>query len=176
MVRSLAGLAAAVGVASGCGDAAVDVRLIFPSERAFLVSALGRIEVYDGEGSDDTSPDAICRSLSVSPPAPPAGVKPIATTGLTDVCALHDGQVRIDDVGVGRRVVFVETVDHDSKTIVRGCTVVDIDDSSSSADGRGAPQPLTVQLATLPAFPTAQPACDTIEDKCKEKVECKPGS
>jgi hypothetical protein len=159
-----------------CADAAIGVRLVFPSERAFLASALARIDVYDGEGAGDRSPDAICRSLSVNPPAPPAGVKPIATSGLGDVCGFADGSVRIEGIGVGRRVVFVETVDHESTTIVRGCTVVDLLDEAAPTGDDAVVAVVDVQLATLPAFPTTPPACVTIDEKCKEKVECKPAS
>jgi hypothetical protein len=169
-------LALAVGAGAGCGDASVGVRLVFPSERAFLASALARIDVYDGGGSGATSPDAICRSLSVNPPTPPAGVKPIATSGLADACDFANGSVTIDGVGVGRRVFFVETVDHDSTTIVRGCKVVDLAAEPSASANDDLVAVVDVQLATLPTFPTAPPSCTTLDEKCKEKVECKPES
>jgi len=169
-------LATALGVGAGCGDASIGVRLVFPSERAFFASALARIDVYDGGGSGAATPDAICRSLSVNPPAPPAGVKPVATSGLADACDFADASVRIDGVGVGRRVFFVETVDHSSTTIVRGCTVVDLAAEPSASADDELVAVVNVQLATLPTFPTAPPSCTTLDEKCKEKVECKPES
>jgi hypothetical protein len=160
----------------GCADPSVGVRLVFPSERAFLVTANARIDVYDGEGTGAQSPDAICRSLSVNPPAPPSGVKPIATTGLSDVCGFLDGAVRVDGVGVGRRVFFVETVDFDSRTIVRGCRVVDVSaEPTENADG-DLVDVVDVQLATLPGFPSEPAGCASIDEKCKENVSCKPSA
>jgi hypothetical protein len=177
MSRRLFGvlLFACVGASlGGCADPAVGVRLVFPSERAFLASSNARIDVYDGEGTGAQSPDAICRSLSVTPPSPPAGVKPLATTGLNDVCGFFDGAVRVDSVGVGRRVFFVESVDFESRTVVRGCKVVDVGaEPTANADG-DLVDVIDVQLATLPDFPAAPPGCASIEEKCQENVSCKP--
>jgi hypothetical protein len=167
-------LAVCGGVSGACADPAVGVRLIFPSERAFLVSANARIDVYDGEGSGAQGPDAVCRSLSVNPPAPPAGVKPLATSGLGEICGFLDGAVRIEGVGVGRRVFFVEAVDFDSRTVVRGCKVVDVSDAPSGDGDDTFVDVIDVQLATLPEFPAAPPGCESIDQKCKEKISCKP--
>jgi hypothetical protein len=167
---------------AACDQPALGVRLVFPSERAFLASALARVDVYDGGGSGATSPDAVCRSLSVNPPAPPPGVKPIATSGGADVCAFRAGGVVVDDVGVGRRVFFVEAEDFAAQAIVRGCTVVDVaaEPQDLEGDDAGAARQLgvdgfvTIQLATLPDFPAEAPACTTVEEKCEENVECVP--
>jgi hypothetical protein len=166
----------AAAALAGCADPQVGVRLVFPSERSFLVTANARIDVYDGDGAGAQSPDAICRSLSVNPPAPPAGMTPIATTGLTDVCGFLAGAVRVDGIGVGRRVFFVETVDFDSRTIVRGCKVVDVGaDPTAAADG-DLVDVVDVQLATLPDFPSEPAGCASIDEKCKENVSCKPSA
>ena len=170
---SLLPLAAVLGA---CADPAVGVRLVFPSERAFLVTANARIDVYDGEGTGTQSPDAVCRSLSVNPPTPPPGVKPIATTGLSDVCGFLDGAVRVEGVGVGRRVFFVETVDFESRTIVRGCKVVDVSAEPSAAGAGDLVDIIDVQLATLPEFPSEPAGCASIDEKCKENVSCKPSA
>jgi hypothetical protein len=162
----------------GCGEPAVGVRLVFPSEEAFLQTAVARIDVYDGTGSGAKGPDAICRSLSVNPPAPPAGVKPIATSGLSDVCDFRAGGAPIPGVGIGRRVVFVEALDFSSQAIVRGCSVVDVngvvDAPADDAAAFDVVDFVTIQLATLPEFPSVAPTCASVEEKCEERISCKP--
>ena len=50
---------------AACAEPSVGVRVVFPSEETFLLSSVATIDVYDGEGTGDKSPDAICRALSV---------------------------------------------------------------------------------------------------------------
>lgn len=165
---------------AGCAKPTVGVRLEFPSEQTFLASALARVDVYDGGDTGERSPDAICRSLSVTPPTPPQGVSPLATSGATDVCLFRAGGVELNDVGVGRRVFFVEAQDFGGQAILRGCTVVDIygDDQALEGDDQGAAADLgvngfiNVQLATLAEFPAEPPLCTSVTDKCEENIAC----
>ncbi len=159
------------------------VRLVFPSELAFLHAAVARVDVYDGSELGDRSPDAICRALSQNPPAPPTGVRPLATSGNTDTCALQDGGVVLDGVGVGRRVIFVEAQDFVGQAILRGCTVVDIfgddddnltGDEAAVAKDLGATALVDVTLAFLPEFPAGPAGCGSIAEKCEEDVSCRP--
>ena len=144
-------------MASGCRQPTVGVKLLFPSELAFLHAAVARIDVYDGSDVGDRSPDAICRSLSTTPPAPPTGVTPLATSGNTEICSFIGGGVVLADVGVGRRVVFVEAEDFGSQARDLGATAV-----------------VTVPLAILPAFPAGPAGCQTVAEKCDEAVPCRP--
>ena len=165
---------------AGCQQANVGVRLIFPSEQTFLASALARIDVYDGGDTGKHSPEAICRSLSVTPPTPPAGVAPIVTSGTTDVCLFRAGGVDLKNVGVGRRVFFVEAQDFNGQAILRGCSIKDVfgdvqaleGDEQGQADDLGVNGFVDVQLATLPEFSVVLPSCKSIDDKCVEKVSC----
>lgn len=171
---------AVVLAAAACKQPNVGVRLVFPSEQTFLATALARVDVYDGGGSGEKSPDAICRSLSVTPPTPPAGVAPLATSGATDVCKFRGGGVALADVGVGRRVFFVEAQDFGSQAILRGCGVFDVygDDAPLEGDDKGAAADLDVnafvdvQLATLAEFPVEPPTCASVQEKCEENVAC----
>lgn len=165
---------------AGCSEPSVGVRLVFPAELTFLATATARVDVYDGGDSGERSPDAICRSLSVTPPTPPDGVKPLATSGSTDVCLFRAGGVLLEKVGVGRRVFFVEAQDFNGQAILRGCGVFDVfgDDQALAGDDEGAAKDLgvnafvDVQLATLPEFPTEVPTCTSVKDKCDEGVPC----
>lgn len=168
---------------SACTEPTVAVQLVFPSEVAFMHTAVARIDVYDGGGTGERSPDAICRSLSTNPPAPPSGVQPIATSGSTDACAFQNGGVLLEHVGVGRRVLLVEGEDFEGAAIVRGCAVVDLfgDDQAAADDSTAAVQAdlganavVTVPLAILPAFPAGAAGCATIAEKCEENVSCRP--
>jgi hypothetical protein len=176
----IAPLLLVVGAGAACQQPTVGVRLVFPSEETFLASALARVDVFDGSESGAKSPDAICRSLSVTPPTPPEGVKPLATSGNNDVCLFRAGGIDLKDVGVGRRVFFVEAQDFSSQAILRGCAVEDVfgDDQALEGDDEGAAADLGVngfveiQLATLPEFPAAPPTCASVEEKCEENVSC----
>jgi len=158
------------------------VRVIFPSEQAFLHAAVARVDIYDGGGLGDKSPDAICRALSRNPPTPPAGVQPLATTGNRGACELRDGGATLTGVGVGRRVIFVEAQGFDSQAILRGCTVQDIfgePEELSGADAATAADVsaialVEVPLAILPDFPAGPAGCADIVEKCEEAVECRP--
>ncbi len=169
-------------MASGCRQPTVGVKLLFPSELAFLHAAVARIDVYDGSDVGDRSPDAICRSLSTTPPAPPTGVTPLATSGNTEICSFIGGGVVLADVGVGRRVVFVEAEDFGSQAILRGCAVVDVFGDDEAVSGKdatiardlGATAVVTVPLAILPAFPAGPAGCQTVAEKCDEAVPCRP--
>lgn len=178
---SLLGLSAL----AACSEPTVAVKVVFPSEETFLHAAVARIDVYDGSGTGERSPDAICRSLSVNPPAPPTGVSPLSTSGNSDPCAFRDGGVQLDGIGVGRRVIFVEAQDFDGQSILRGCTVVDIygdtedlsGDDAVIASGLGAVEVVEVSLAILPDFPQSAPGCDDVDAKCgEEPVSCRPAS
>ena len=171
-----------VGVIGGCRQPTVGVQLVVPSEQAFLHAAVARIDVYDGNDTGARSPDAICRSLSTNPPSPPGGVQ-LLTSANAAVCEFAGGGVALDDVGVGRRVIFVEAEDFDGQAILRGCLVVDLfgDDETLAgndaavASDLGANALVDVPLAILPAFPAGAPgACESIADKCEEQVSCRP--
>jgi hypothetical protein len=169
-------------VLAGCAQPAVGVRIVFPSELAFLHAAVARVDVYDGSDAGERSPDAICRALSRNPPTPPQGVQPLATSGNTDACSLRSGGVVLDGVGVGRRVIFVEATDIDGQAILRGCTVKDIfgddedlsDDDGAIANDLDAVALVNVDLAILPDFPPGPAGCASIEEKCEEAVSCRP--
>jgi hypothetical protein len=168
---------------TACQEPTLAVQLVFPSELTFLHTAVARIDVYDGSGTGERSPDAICRSLSTNPPAPPSGVQPIATSGSANACQFADGGVVLEHVGVGRRVILVEGEDFDGAAIVRGCTVVDVfgDDAPATDDATpavitelGANAAVTVPLAILPAFPAGDAGCTSMTEKCEEDVSCRP--
>lgn len=167
---------------AGCQEPTVGVRVVFPSELAFLHTAVARVDVYDGSDAGARSPDAICRALSRNPPTPPAGVQVLATSGNTDACLLPGGGVNLGRVGVGRRVVFVEGLDVDGRPILRGCTVVDLfgddatlsDDDAAVARDLGANALVDVQLSFLPDFPAGLAGCGSITEKCEEAVSCRP--
>ena len=171
---------------TSCNEPLVAVRLIFPSELAFLHAAVAHIDVYDGGDTGERSPDAICRALSVNPPAPPTGVLPLASSGNTDPCSFRDGGIVLDGVGIGRRVIFVEAQDFDGQSILRGCTVVDVfgdqadlsgDKEASARNAGGAVDVIDVSLAILPDFPQSQPGCDDVDAKCgEEPVSCRPAA
>lgn len=176
---------AAFALGGACSQPSVGVRLVFPSEQTFLASALARIDVYDGGGSGEKSPDAICRSLSITPPTPPEGVAPLATSGNTDICDFRAGGVDLKDVGVGRRVFFVEAQDFTGQAILRGCGVFDVfgddqlgkeggveGDDEAAARDLGVTDFVDVQLATLAEFPVDPPTCASVQEKCEENVAC----
>jgi hypothetical protein len=160
--------------AIGCAEPSIDVRLVFPSERAFLSSMTARVDVYAGTGTDDQSPEATCLRLAVATSFPPPGLRPLATSGVQDVCAFSEGSVRIADVGVGRRVLWAGALDEAAQLLVAGCAIVDL--TENERDGDGIVDTLDLQLSTLPAFPPSPPSCATVDEKCKEKIECKPAA
>lgn len=179
-------LGAAVGAAltiplnAACAKPAVAVRLVFPSEETFLVSSVATIDVYDGSGSGETSPDAICRALSVESSKPPAGLSSLASTSKRNVCELRGGAVALEDVDVGRRVVFAQA-DSGTTALLRGCVVVDLfgdadeleGDDKSAAEELGVNAIVDVPLATLPTYPSdATPTCKDVDEKCEENKSC----
>jgi len=168
---------------AGCQEPTVGVRIVFPSELAFLHTAVARVDVYDGSDAGNRSPDAICRALSQNPPTPPAGVQVLVTSGNTEACLLPAGGVTLDGVGVGRRVIFVEGIDVDGRPVLRGCSVVDLfgddddaldDDDAAIARDLGANALVEVQLSFLPDFPAGVSGCTSIAEKCEENISCRP--
>lgn len=175
----------AVGAAalalSACADPAIGVRVVFPSEETFLVSSVATIDIYDGEGTGDKSPDAICRALSVESSEPPQGLSSLASTSKRNVCELRGGAIALEGVGVGRRVVFAETQSGNT-ALLRGCVVVDLfadgdgdgdGDDAAAAEELGVQSFVEVPLATLPTYPEdVEIACDGIAAKCEEQQSC----
>jgi hypothetical protein len=168
-------------VAAGCAEPAVGVRLLFPSEETFLVTNTVTVDVYDGEGTGDTSPDAICRALSVTTSVAPAGVQALKSSGNTAACQLREGGVTFDDVPVGRRVFFAEATDFDGTAILRGCSVADVfgDEEELAEDEAEAGKKLAavafveIQLATLPTYPEdPAPTCADVAAKCEDNKPC----
>lgn len=148
---------------AGCGVPEVTYRLRFPSEETFLVSTSARVEVYDGAGEGDESPDAICRKLSV---LQPVSVPTLASSGLRDVCAFRDPGLPLSALDAGRYVFAASTVDENNTTILQGCAVVDLHPEFDEIE---------IQLSTLPAYPASPvPRCASIEDKCGGTCEASP--
>ncbi|MCC7072117.1 MAG: hypothetical protein IT383_12385 [Deltaproteobacteria bacterium] len=162
----------------GCQNEAVGVRLVFPSERTFLLAETVSLSVYDGEGNGEASPDAICRSLSVVSSVAPAGLQPLATSLNQPACTFLDGGVTFDAIETGRRVFFAEASSAAGVPALRGCAVADLfaDDSDDpEAEDLGVASFVEVQLATLPSFPEEQtPACADVDAKCQENQRCAP--
>ncbi len=165
-------------LAVGCQNQAVGVRLRFPSERTFLLTNTVSLSVYDGEGTGDTSPDAICRSLSVVSSVAPAGLQPLESSLNQPACGFLDGGVTFDAVETGRRVFFAEATSFAGTPVLRGCTVADVYPDPSDdpeAEGLGVTGFVEVQLATLPSFPDEQtPTCADVAAKCQENLPCVP--
>lgn len=180
MSSRLAACAVACALVCACQKPAVGVRLVFPSEETFLLSSVATIDVYDGSGSGETGPDAICRALSVESSDPPAGLSSLASTSKRNVCEFRGGAIEVADVDVGRRVFFAE-VDSGSTALLRGCVVADVfgddeeleGDDASEADKIGVNGFVDVPLATLPTYPSdTEPLCKDIDEKCEEKKKC----
>jgi hypothetical protein len=152
-------LAALSMLASACEPPTVSYVLRFPSEATFLLSATATVDVYDGTGTEDSSPDAICRALSIGQPAP---VNTIHSTGKRDVCdfLLGDG-LPIESVDTGRLVLFAEAEDGSGSLLLRGCTVVDVLPDTEQVD---------VQLSTLPSYPEDPSIdCPNQQAKCEDR-------
>ena len=153
--RPLALLLMCLLVGIGCAPTDVTYRLRFPSEEAFLMSSTARVEVYDGTGTGDQSPDAICRKLSV---LQPAGVNTVAVSDVREVCEFLTGNVDLRTLEEGRLVFAASAVDANFTTILSGCAVVDVVPGVESVD---------IQLSTLPSYPDAPtPPHATLEEKC----------
>lgn len=165
-------------LALGCESEAVGVRLRFPSERTFLLTNAVSLSVYDGEGTGEASPDAICRSLSVVSSVAPAGLQPLQSSLNQPACTFLDGGVTFDAIRTGRRVFFAEATSFDGTPALRGCTVADVFPDPSDdpeAQNLGVTRFLEVQLATLPSFPEEQtPSCADVTAKCQENQPCAP--
>ena len=96
------------------------------------------------------------------------------------MCELRDGAVALENVGVGRRVVFAETQSGNT-ALLRGCVVVDLyadgpapeGDDAAAAEELGVRSFVEVPLATLPTYPEdVEIACDGIAGKCEELQAC----
>jgi hypothetical protein len=144
--------------AAGCQSPEVGYSLRFPSEETFLLSSTATVDVYDGSGTGDQSPDAICRALSVGQPAP---VNTMHSTGKRDVCDFLAGELLIDNVDVGRVVLFAEAEDGAGSLLLRGCSVVDVLPQTEQVE---------VQLSTLPSYPdTPATDCPNQQAKCQDR-------
>lgn len=118
------------------------------------MSRTARVEIYDGSGEGDQSPDAICRALSAQQPA---SVTAIAASGVRDVCEFLDGLL-LRKIDAGRLVFAASAVDAQNRTILSGCAVLDVTEDAERVE---------IQLSTLPNYPDAPtPACETVEAKC----------
>lgn len=142
-------------VGLGCAPTEITYRLRFPSEESFLMSKTARLEVYDGTGTGDKSPDAICRRLSVEQPA---GVNTLAVSDKREVCEFLLGSVDLRTIEEGRLVFAASATDANFTTILSGCVVVDVVPGVETVD---------VQLSTLPTYPDAPtPEHATLGEKC----------
>jgi hypothetical protein len=161
-----------------CQEPSVGLRVRFPSIESFLVTTSMQLTVLDGAGTGPQSPDAVCRALSLTSATPPDGVNTLASAGPKDPCEFRSG-VKLDGIGVGRRVVYVEAQSN-AVAVMRGCSVVDVfgdaADALSAEDKKLATSLdvnalIDVQLATLPTFPDApQVTCQSVQDKCDGPV------
>lgn len=158
---ALLGLGVALaGMGTGCNAPEVTYQLRFPSEETFLMSRTARVEIYDGSGEGEQSPDAICRALSAQQPA---SVTAVAASGARDVCEFLDGLV-LRNIDTGRLVFAASAVDAQNRTILSGCAVLDLDDDAQTVE---------IQLSTLPNYPDAPtPECATVEAKCGGDPAC----
>lgn len=158
IARALALSLVAYISSTACQPPEVQLVLRFPSEETFLASQNARLDVYDGT----ENPDAICRALSAG--QPPAAGALITSSGVRDACALAEGGTTFSSVDVGRIVVFAETQSSEAQAILRGCTVVALDDTTKTVE---------VQLSTLPTYPdNLQLSCTNKTEKCQERIDC----
>jgi len=178
-LQALGALLTVVAATSACQEPSVGVRLRFPSQETFLVTSTVTVDIYDGEGVGEQSPDAICRALSVQSAVAPAGLQPLKSSRNTNACEFLDGGVSFQGLEVGRRVFFAEAVSFDASAILRGCVVADVVDAPQADVDPTASTELDVQsivdiqLATLPTYPDdVQPACEDVNAKCVENVQC----
>lgn len=140
---------------AACEPPMVPYSLVFPSEETFLRASVARVDVYDGTGTGEQSPDAICRALSVGQPAP---LQTLASTGKRDVCEFLGSPGLSIDVDVGRLVLFAEGEAADGTKLLRGCAVVDVYAESEGVE---------VQLSTLPTYADSPaPSCPNRQTKC----------
>jgi len=155
-LRSVFTLVACALFFGACAPPVVTYRLRFPSEETFLLSATVTVDVYDGTGEGEQSPDAICRALSVGQPAP---VNTMRSTGKRDVCQfVGPPGLPIENVEAGRVVLFAEAEDGAGSLLLRGCSVVDVTAETTEVE---------VQLATLPSYPdTPAPDFPNQQAKC----------
>lgn len=149
-----AGLGGVAGTA--CDVPTVSYELRFPSAETFLVASTARVDVYDGAGAENESPDSICRALSVGQPAP---VTTLHSTGKRSVCEfLAQPGLDISNVRTGRMVLFAEAEDSIGTKLLRGCSVVDLN---------GEIDVVQIQLSTLPTYPDSpEPTCSNAQQKC----------
>jgi hypothetical protein len=142
-----------------CEPPSVVYRLRFPSEETFLLSSTVTVDVYDGSGEGETSPDAICRALSVGQPAP---VNTMQSTGKRDVCQfIGPPGLPIENVDIGRIVLFAEGEDGAGSLLLRGCSVVDVLPETTEVE---------VQLSTLPSYPDDPVSdCPNQQAKCEDR-------
>lgn len=180
VLGGVSGLLGLGGVAA-CREPTVGVALRFPSEATFLLTNTITVDVYDGSGTGDEGPDAICRSLSVQTSVTPPGAEILESSGNRNACEALDGAIAFEHIAVGRRVFFAEAVDFTSTAILRGCTVADVFGDEQSLEGAraetakalGANGLVEVQLATLPTYPDGvTPACENVAAKCEENKPC----
>lgn len=140
----------------GCDVPTVAYQLRFPSAETFLVASTARVDVYDGAGEGNESPDSICRALSVGQPAP---VTTLHSTGKRSVCEfLAEPGLDISNVRTGRVVLFAEAEDSIGTKLLRGCSVVELNGESETVQ---------IQLSTLPTYPDSPtPPCANAQQKC----------
>jgi energy-converting hydrogenase Eha subunit C len=147
-------------VASACGAEPVSITLVFPSQNTFLLAKTATITVY--EAGDDVDPDTICRNLSIGQAAGTGS--PIRTTGTIDVCALREASTTLEDVPVGRLVVFAE-VQGGGVILMKGCRVADVYATGTND--------IAITLATLPSYPDNPViTCATVDEKCIDGQSC----
>ncbi|MFZ9886142.1 MAG: hypothetical protein ACO3JL_01465 [Myxococcota bacterium] len=139
-----------------CDVPTIAYELRFPSTETFLVTSTARVDVYDGAGTEDKSPDTICRALSIGQPAP---VATLYSTGKRSVCAFAaESGLEISNVRTGRVVLFAEAEDSIGTKLLRGCSVVDLN---------GEVEKVQIQLSTLPTYPDdPEPSCVNAQQKC----------
>lgn len=145
---------------TACGGEPVTISLVFPSQDTFLLAKTAEITVY--EAGEDIDPDDICRNLSIGQAA--GAGNPIDTTGRIDVCALRSESVVIQDVPVGRLVVFAEVQGGDV-ILMKGCRVADVYATGTTE--------IAITLATLPSYPD-EPVitCANVDEKCVDGRAC----
>jgi len=161
LVFTALSLALVASLTGGCGGEPVTISLVFPSQDTFLLAKTAEITVY--EAGEDIDPDDICRNLSIGQAAGAAG-NPIDTTGRIDVCALRSESVVIQDVPVGRLVVFAEVQGGDV-ILMKGCRVADVYATGTTE--------IAITLATLPSYPDDPViTCANVDEKCVDGRAC----
>ena len=157
----LGAVSLAVASCSGNGSAsAVAFDLRFPSIEAAVAADSVEVRVFDGTKEN-------CQALFAKASAGAALPAALATTNLKKTCSVLTTPLSLPEIAYGRRAVLASATDSENKTVLLGCSDVELNEGTPTVD-------IFLSLASRFNAPPPPTPCKTLGEYCAKSCSSAP--